>query len=86
MVMATRMGDFVLFTCPGKSTPGPFIQGSFNTFTNNKPQVRMTDNSLPGPSLKGSTKRFTNNKPTTRIIDPVLCGQTIEGSFNTFIF
>ncbi len=87
MVMATRMGDFVLYTCPDDpKRPGPFIEGSFNTFTNNKPQVRMTDMSLPGPSLKGSTKRFTNNKPTVRIIDPVLCGQTIEGSLNTFIF
>jgi len=85
-MMATRMGDFVLFTCANNPTPGPFIEGSFNTFTNNRPQVRMRDRALPGPSLKGSSKRFTNNLPTTRIIDPVLCGQTIEGSFNTFIY
>lgn len=88
MVMATRMGDQVIDFCTSGShpRPGPFLEGSTNTFTNNKPQVRMTDNSLPGISLKGSMKRFTNNKPTTRIIDPVVCGQTIEGSFNTFIF
>ena len=86
MVLATRMGDFVLYTCPPPFRPGPFIQGSPDAFTNNRPQVRMLDNSLPGPSLRGSSSRFTNNRPTTRITDPVLCGQTIESSFNTFIF
>lgn len=84
-MLATRMGDFVVETC-NKGPSGPFIEGSLNTFTNNKPQVRMGDNAIPGQSLKGSTKRFTNNKPTTRIIDPVVCGQTVQGSLNTFIF
>lgn len=84
-MLATRMGDFVVETCNKKSN-GPFIQGSNNTFTNNKPQVRMGDNAIPGRSLRGSMKRFTNNKPTTRLIDRVFCGQTIQGSLNTFIF
>lgn len=84
-MLATRMGDNVVEIC-GKGPSGPFIQGSLNTFTNNRPQVRMGDASIPGAALKGSTKRFTNNKPTTRIIDPVVCGQTVQGSLNTFIF
>lgn len=84
-MLATRMGDFVIETCK-KGPDGPFIQGSTNTFTNNKPQVRMGDKSIPGISLGGSRRRFTNNKPTTRIIDRVVCGQTIQGSLNTFIF
>jgi uncharacterized Zn-binding protein involved in type VI secretion len=84
-MLATRMGDFVVETC-GKGDSGPFIQGSLNTFTNNRPQVRMGDKSIPGISLKGSTKKFTNNRPTTRIIDPVVCGQTVQSSLNTFIF
>lgn len=86
MVMATRMGDNVLDICPKPRTPGPFIEGSFNTFTNNRPQVRMGDSCVPGRSIGGSSSRFTNNKPTTRIIDPVVCGITIESSFDTFIF
>lgn len=86
-MMATRLGDFVSDICPGPpSQPGPFIQGSTDTFTNNRPQVRMTDISLPGPSIGGSRSRFTNNKPTTRIIDPVVCGITMISSFDTFIF
>jgi uncharacterized Zn-binding protein involved in type VI secretion len=86
MVMATRVGDNVLDICPDPLTPGPFIQGSPNTFTNNRPQVRMMDKCVPGHSLRGSSRRFTNNKPTTRIHDPVLCGITVQSSFNTFIF
>jgi len=86
MVMATRMGDQVIDTCPNPFTPGPFYEGSTNTFTNNRPQVRMLDNCVPGKSIGGSSSRFTNNKPTTRIIDPVLCGVTIQSSFDTFIF
>ena len=86
MVLATRMGDRVIDICPKPLTPGPFIEGSINTFTNNKPQVRMGDSCVPGRSIGGSSKRFTNNKPTTRITDPVLCGITVESSFNTFIF
>lgn len=84
-MLATRMGDKVIEYC-GKKPSGPFIQGSLNTFTNNRPQVRMGDKAIPGVSLKGSTRRLTNNRPTTRIIDPVVCGQTIQGSLNTFIF
>jgi hypothetical protein len=84
-MLATRMGDLVIETC-NKGPSGPFIQGSLNTFTNNRPQVRMGDKSLPGISIGGSRKRFTNNKPTTRIIDPVVCGQIVQGSLNTFIF
>ena len=86
MVMATRMGDNVLDVCPDPTTPGPFYEGSTDTFTNNRPQVRMGDSSVPGKSIMGSMKRFTNNKPTTRITDPVLCGVTVQSSFNTFIF
>lgn len=85
--MATRMGDNVIDICPKPPpTPGPFYEGSSDTFTNNKPQVRMGDSSVPGKSIMGSMKRFTNNKPTTRIIDPVVCGVTVESSFNTFIY
>lgn len=86
MVMATRMGDNVIDVCPKPLTPGPFYEGSFDTFTNNRPQVRMGDSAVPGKSIMGSTSRFTNNKPTTRIIDPVVCGVTVQSSFDTFIF
>lgn len=84
--MATRMGDNVIDVCPKPLTPGPFIEGSFDAFTNNRPQVRMGDSCVPGRSIGGSSSRFTNNKPTTRIIDPVVCGITVQSSFDTFIF
>lgn len=86
MVLATRMGDMVIDTCPVPRIDGPFLQGSFNTFTNNRPQVRLGDKCVPGISVKGSMRKFTNNKPTTRIIDWVFCGKTITSSWNTFIF
>ena len=88
MVMATRLGDFVAYICPTPPPPrpGPFFQGSSDTFTNNRPQVRLADNSVPGPAITGSTKRFTNNRPTVRITDKVVCGQITNSSFNTFIF
>lgn len=86
MVMATRLGDMVLDICPDPTTPGPFFQGSRNTFTNNRPQVRLGDSSVPGIAITGSKKRFTNNRPTVRITDKVVCGQIVQSSFNTFIF
>lgn len=83
---ACRMGDFVNYTCPDKPPrPGPFIQGSFNTFVNNRPQVRLGDNSVPGPAVTGSSTTFVNNRPAVRPKDEVICGQILGGSFNTFI-
>lgn len=86
MVLATRLGDNVLDLCPDPTIPGPFFTGSTDTFTNNRPQVRLGDTSVPGIAITGSTKRFTNNRPTVRITDKVVCGQIVNSSFNTFIF
>lgn len=84
--MATRLGDFVQKICPDPIQSGPFIKGSTNTFTNNRPQIRMTDLSIPGIAISGSTKRFTNNLPTVRRNDRVFCGIITTSSTDTFIF
>ena len=83
--MATRVGDFVQSTCTGVPS-GPFLSGSPNTFTNNRPQVRVGDRAVPGIAITGSRTRFTNNRPTVRITDKVVCGIIVQSSSNTFIF
>lgn len=83
---ACRMGDFVATKC-NKVPPGVFARGSYNSFVNNRPQVRLLDFALPGPgkAISGSTNTFVNNKPAVRVKDKVICGKIIGGSFNTFI-
>lgn len=83
---ATRVGDFVAYTCPDDpKRPGPFIQGSNNTFVNGKPLCRLGDKSLPGIAVSGSSRRFTNGRPTVRMKDKVICGRITISSNNTFI-
>lgn len=83
---AVRLGDFVAYTCPDDpKRPGPFIEGSNNTFVNGRPLCRLGDKAIPGPAITGSNKRFTNGRPTVRLKDRVVCGRITQASNNTFI-
>jgi uncharacterized Zn-binding protein involved in type VI secretion len=85
-IRAVRVGDFITSVCQNVP-PGSVKLGSPTSFVNNRPQVRLFDESLPGPGtvLTGSSTTFVDNKPSTRVLDLVTCGRIIVGSFDTFI-
>lgn len=83
---AVRVGDFIASRC-NKVPPGSVTFASMDTFTNNRPQVRLGDVSIPGPGavVSGSSSTFVNNRPACRVQDKVTCGKITNGSMNTFI-
>ena len=84
MLGATRVGDFVVSTCPNVPS-GPFISGSFTTFIDGRPAIRLGDPAVPGIALTGSTKTFIDGRPAVRMVDAVFCGRITTSSFKTTI-
>lgn len=104
MYPVIRVGDRILCTCfpPKPPTFGPpipcpngsVIEGSTNTFIEDKPAARVGDATsnccggecfCPNRTLTGSSKTFINNRPAVRLIDTVSCGRFLTGSIKTFI-
>jgi len=95
---ALRFGDFIKCTdgcssCP-KCPDGKIIQGSPNTFINNKPAARKDDKTsnccgcccpCPNKILTGSTKTFINGKSAASNKSKISRGKPITFSNNTFV-
>lgn len=102
-MLQARLGDTTMgvgyhgitYCCPHVFS-GTFIQGSFDTFTNGRPAVRLGDLTLHacphcpnGMAMTGSIDVLINGRPAHRLGDMVneFCGvgNTITGSFDTIV-
>lgn len=81
---AVRLGDGVMTTC-NFVPPGPFYLGSFTTFINTRPAIRLFDPAVPGIAITGSFNTFIDGRPAVRFVDRVVCGIILTASFDTFI-
>jgi uncharacterized Zn-binding protein involved in type VI secretion len=84
MLGAIRRGDFVVKTCPFKSS-GPFYTASNDVFVEGRGQVRLGDKSVPGICVSGSKSVFVNGRPAAHINSKVICGRIVSCSTDIFV-
>lgn len=105
MYTLLRSGDTVICTCyppvpppfPAPPIPCPngfVVEGSFNTFVEDKAVARSGDKTTnccggtcfcPNYILSGSPTVFVNDRAVARSIDNISCGLGISSTFRTFI-
>jgi uncharacterized Zn-binding protein involved in type VI secretion len=103
MFSILRVGDPVNCTCfppsTGAGVPvpcpnGSVIQGSFDTFVEDRAVARVGDQTsnccggqcfCPNHILTGSFTTFVNDKGVARLSDTISCGVAALGSFRTYV-
>jgi len=84
MLGAIRRGDFVVKTCPFRSS-GPFFTSSLSSFVDGRGQVRLGDKSVPGVCISGSSSVFVDGRPAAHLKSKVICGVIVQCSSTVFI-